>query len=1057
MLKQPIDSIPQPKTYGPLKNLPVIDKEAPTQSFTKLANEHGPIFRMELPGRDTLYVSGHKLVEEVCDEKRFAKNVWLPLQNVREFAGDGLFTSWTHEDNWKKAHQILLPSFSQRAMQDYHEKMVDIALQLIQKWSRLNEDEEIEVPDDMTRLTLDTIGLCGFNYRFNSFYSKEHHPFVGSMVSALDEAMNRLQRLEIHNKLSLGKQKQYQQDIKVMYELVDTLIQQRKRSDEQNQGDLLSRMLEGEDPKTGDKLSDENIRYQMITFLIAGHETTSGLLSFALYYLLKHPEKLKKAQDESDAVLRDELPSYEQVKQLKYVRMVLNEALRLWPTAPAFSLYALEDTKLAGKYDMKKGDSVNVLIPVLHRDKEAWGEDAEDFRPERFEDPAKVPQSAYKPFGNGQRACIGQQFALHEATLVLGMILREFDLIDHSDYQLEVKETLTLKPHEFKMKAKVREKRNVLLSGSFLTKRPPSKEEDKSEAETAAKHGTPLMVLYGSSMGTAEGVARELAETGKKQGYQAQVFPLDEMKGNLPEKGLLLLISSSYNGQPPENAADFLSWLQSLDQSLSDVTYAVFGCGDSNWSNTYQKVPADIDGLLQERGAQRLIERGEGDASGDFEMDYHEWTEKLWQEASKEFGVELKGGTSGNKGNITLSYVSGIAEKSVARNHLAIESTVTLNKELQSENSRRSTRHIEIAVPKGISYSEGDHLGIIPKNNEKLVKRVLNRFQLSGNEKVIIEASGRSSAHLPAGKSVSLHDILSYHVELQEPASRAQIQELAKTTVCPPHRIELEEMLKDDNYSTQIAAKRISMLDLLEQYEACMLPFEDFLGLLPALKPRYYSISSSPSLNKEHVSITVSVVKGSAWSGKGDYEGTASNYLKNVKEGDDISIFFRTQRAFRLPENHAAPIVMVGPGTGIAPFRGFLQAREALKRKGAQIGEAHLYFGCRNEEHDYLYREELEKYRAQNLVKLHTAFSRAEGSPKTYVQHLMEADKGSIIDLLTKHQGHLYICGDGKKMAPDVENMLLNSYSEIKKTTVKEAENWLIGLQTEGRYAKDVW
>lgn len=187
----------------------------------------------------------------------------------------------------------------------------------------------------------------------------------------------------------------------------------------------------------------------MITFLIAGHETTSGLLSFAIYYLLKNPEALSKSYEEVDRVLTDPIPSYLQVRELKYVRMVLNEALRLWPTAPLFSLYAKEDTMLAGKYPLSKGDGINVLIPKLHRDTEVWGDDVEAFRPERFEDPSKIPFHAFKPFGNGQRACIGQQFALQEATLVLGMVLKQFELIDHTNYQLKVKEALTLKPDNF--------------------------------------------------------------------------------------------------------------------------------------------------------------------------------------------------------------------------------------------------------------------------------------------------------------------------------------------------------------------------------------------------------------------------------------------------------------------------------------------------------------------------------------------------------------------------------------------------------------------------------
>lgn len=177
-------TIPQPPSYGPLGHLPLIDKNNPTLSLCKLADQYGPMYRLILGGESALFASGHRIVEELCDSKRFDKHISYELENVRAFGGDGLFTSRTTEPNWRKAHNILLPTFGQQAMKGYHSMMVDIALQLIQKWARLNPNESIDVPEDMTRLTLDTIGLCGFHYRFNSFYREQNNPFVVSMVRA---------------------------------------------------------------------------------------------------------------------------------------------------------------------------------------------------------------------------------------------------------------------------------------------------------------------------------------------------------------------------------------------------------------------------------------------------------------------------------------------------------------------------------------------------------------------------------------------------------------------------------------------------------------------------------------------------------------------------------------------------------------------------------------------------------------------------------------------------------------------------------------------------------
>ncbi|MBP1989915.1 bifunctional cytochrome P450/NADPH--P450 reductase [Paenibacillus eucommiae] len=1050
-------NIPQPKTYGPLGNLPQINLDAPLQSIMKIADELGPIFRMDLPGRSDLYISGHELVKDACDESRFDKNVWAPLQKVRAFGGDGLFTSWTEEENWHKAHNILLPSFSQRAMQGYHCMMVDLAVQLVQKWSRLNSDESVQVPEDMTRLTLDTIGLCGFNYRFNSFYREQPHPFIISMTRALDEAMSQLQRLGLKDKLMVITKRQFNHDIQTMFALVDKIIADRKEHGSQGEEDLLAHMLSGKDPETGESLDDENIRYQIITFLIAGHETTSGLLSFALYYLLKNPDKLQKAYEEVDQVMKDPIPTYKQVRELKYIRMILNESLRLWPTAPAFSLFAKEDTMLAGEFPVQKGGSVNVLIPTLHRDRDAWGDDAEAFKPERFEDPSAIPHHAYKPFGNGQRACIGQQFALQEAALVLGMVLKHFEIIDHSNYQLKVKETLTLKPDGFTIQVKSRGHQAAATLSAEEKRIVEEKIKKPAFAPGVEAHNTPLLVLYGSNLGTAEGIARELADTARFQGFNSEVAPLDAYVGKLPKEGAVFIVTASYNGKPPGNASAFVEWLDKLEPGeLTGVRYTVFGCGDHNWASTYQEIPKFIDRQLTAKGAERLSPPGEGDASGDFEKELEVWRERMWPDVMNFLNLKFSEQAAQDRSSLSVQFVSGLVDNPLAENYDAFLCGVKENREL-TPRSERSTRHIVVSLPEGISYKEGDHLGVLPQNNQMLVDRVLRRFKLDGNDHLIIHATGRSAAHLPLGKPVSLADLLSHSVELQEPATRAQLRELAKSTVCPPHRQELESLLQEDTYKTEVLQKRVSMLDLLEKYEACEIAFELYLELLPPLKPRYYSISSSPRQHADHASITVRVVKSPAWNGRGEYRGVASNYLAECGTGVSIATFIRTpETGFQLPDQPETPIIMVGPGTGVAPFLGFLQARKVWKEEGKRLGEAHLYFGCRNPDEDFLYQDELEAYQQDGLLTLYTAFSRSGENPKTYVQDLMLQNAKEWIRLLDQG-GKLYICGDGSRMTPAVEHVLWSAYGDAHGITEEESRAWLAQLERNQRYVKDVW
>ncbi|MEG7356703.1 bifunctional cytochrome P450/NADPH--P450 reductase CypB [Bacillus inaquosorum] len=1046
-------AIPQPKTYGPLKNLPHLEKEQLSQSLWKIADELGPIFRFDFPGVSSVFVSGHSLVAEVCDESRFDKNLGKGLLKVREFGGDGLFTSWTHEPNWQKAHRILLPSFSQKAMKSYHSMMLDIATQLIQKWSRLNPNEEIDVADDMTRLTLDTIGLCGFNYRFNSFYRDSQHPFITSMLRALKEAMNQSKRLGLQDKVMVKTKLQFQKDIEVMNALVDRMIAERKANPDENIKDLLSLMLYAKDPVTGETLDDENIRYQIITFLIAGHETTSGLLSFAIYCLLTHPEKLEKAQEEADRVLTDDTPEYRQIQQLKYIRMVLNETLRLFPTAPAFSLYAKEDTVLGGEYPISKGQPVTILIPKLHRDQNAWGEDAEDFRPERFEDPSRIPHHAYKPFGNGQRACIGMQFALQEATMVLGLVLKHFDLMNHTGYELKIKEALTIKPDEFKITVKPRKTAAI----NVQRKEQADIKTETKPKETKPKHGTPLLVLYGSNLGTAEGIAGELSAYGRQLGFTAEIAPLDDYIGKLPDQGAVVIVTASYNGAPPDNAAGFLEWLEELEEGrLKGVSYAVFGCGNRSWASTYQRIPRLIDDMMKAKGATRLIAIGEGDAADDFESHRESWENRFWKETMDAFDInEIS--QKEDRPSLSITFLSEATETPLAKAYGAFEGIVLENRELQTADSPRSTRHIELQISDAKTYQEGDHIGILPQNSRKLVQRVLSRFSLQANH--VIKMSGSPHmAHLPMDRPIKVADVLASYVELQDPASRLQLRELASYTVCPPHKKKLQQLVSEDGiYKEQVLAKRLTMLDLLEDYPACEMPFERFLELLPSLKPRYYSISSSPKVQANIVSMTVGVVKASAWSGRGEYRGVASNYLAELNTGDAAACFIRTpQSGFQMPDDPETPMIMVGPGTGIAPFRGFIQARSVLKKEGNTLGEALLYFGCRRPNHDDLYREELDQAEQDGIVTIRRCYSRVENEPKGYVQHLLKQDTQKLISLIEKG-AHIYVCGDGSQMAPDVENTLRLAYEAEKGASREESAEWLQKLQNQKRYGKDVW
>ncbi len=1044
----------------------------------KLAREFGPIYRLEMRGRVVVIVSDHHYVQELSDESRFDKSVRGALKLVRRFSGDGLFTAKTDEPNWSKAHNILLPNFGQRAMQGYHPMMLDIAAQMMLKWERLNADDEIDVTRDMTSLTVDTIGLCGFDYRFNSFYHDGDHPFVNAMSSALSITMDELRDMPMENLIRSERDREFKDDARQMNEIVDQIIKDRRASGEDlaEKKDLLSYMLSGVDKKSGTRLDDLNIRYQVITFLIAGHETTSGLLSFATYALLNNPEVLARAYYEVDRVLGADLavqPTYAQVNRLTYITQILKETLRLWPTAPAYSVYPLTDEIIGGKYKVKRHHQLTVLLPMLHRDPAIWGDDPEAFNPDHFthEKESTRPASAYKPFGNGQRACIGRQFALQEATLVLGMILQRFKLIDHNRYQLKIKESLTMKPDGFKIKLRLRtnEERKdfgqvpVVINQLAVADRPPT-----TDHRPRAKHETPLLVLYGSNMGTAEELARRMAQDGEDNGFATKVAPLDDYAGRLPKTGLVVITSASYNGLPPDNAVKFCEWLRSEEltaDSLAGVKYAVFGCGNRDWATTFQAVPRFLDQRLSELGAKRIHALGEGDAREDFDGLFQKWYQPARVAVAQEFAITpLTDGAA--KPLYKIEIVTGQQMSPFVDSFNAKPMTVLVNRELHNKDgaqaSDRSTRHLEFTLPAGVTYRAGDHLGVIPHNQENLVKRVAARFGFERDTYIRLRKNSNRKTFLPADQTISVYRLLSDYVELQDVATRTQLNTLIQYTECPPEKIKLmalagEDEISAERYRADVLTPRKSLLDLLEEFPACELPFEVYLELLPPLRPRYYSISSSPLADEKTCSITVAVIASAARSGRGIFGGVCTNYLRQQEKDSVIYAFVKdTKSAFRLPDDPLTPIIMIGPGTGLAPFRGFLQERAALKKNGTAIGESLLFFGCRHPEQDFIYKDELKQFEQQGITRLMTAFSRVDAQNKCYVQDEIYTRRAEVWELI-EAGAVIYVCGDASRMAPDVRRTFAAIYSKKTGATNVEAEQWLNNLTAQNRYLVDVW
>ncbi len=1046
-------TIPQPKPDPILGNIKDLDPKAPVQSMHRLARTWGPIYELSLPGGNVVFISSQALVDELSDEKRFEKAELQVIENIREFAGDGLFSAHGDEPNWGKAHRILMPVFSPVAMRDMFDGMHDIADQMLTRWERFGEHAVIDVTDNMTRLTLDTIALCAMGYRFNSFYQREPHPFVGALTRALAEAVGRTARHPLQTQLMLPTRRRFAEDIRLMHQIADDLIAQRKTGvSGVVKKDLLSRMLEARDPVTGEGLSDENIRYQMVTFLAAGHETTSGLLSFVLYFLVKHPNVMARAQAEVDRVLgTGTAPRFEHLAQLPYIEQVLKETLRIWPSSPGWSRRPLEDTVIGGKYFVKRHQPLSVLPHMLHRDPTVWGEDPERFDPDRFapEAAAKLPANAWKPFGTGARACIGSQFALTEAHLFLTSMLQRFDLIEQDpSYQLKVKETLTFKPEGFFVRAKRRGAQSVKPHAVVAAPSRPL-ETTAPTPIVASGAATPLLVLYGSNSGSAEAFAQRIAADAKAHGYVSEISVLNDRSGHLPTSGAVIVVTASYEGQPTDNATQFVAWLDALKPGeLRGVKFGVFGCGNRDWVRTYQAIPKKIDARLEAAGATRIVDRGEADARGDFFGDFDRWYERLWGKLGETFGnasAAVPGGP--------LFEVEVVKDTRAARLRQSEvqQGVIVENRELVDVSSPlgRSKRHIEIALPEGMTYRAGDYLSVLPLNPSPSVERALRRFGFGHDSHVLIRSSRDSETSLPTGHPVSVYEVLAAYVELGQPATKKQIETMVSTTPCPPEKRALEQLLEQEAYKKEVLTKRVSLLDLLERYASCQLTFGTFLEMLPPMRARQYSISSTPLWNATHCTLTVSVVDAPALSGQGTYLGVASNYLASAQPGARVSVAVRPSNvAFHPPEDVGAPLVMISAGSGLAPFRGFLQERAIQAASGRSVGTALLFFGCNHPDVDLLYRDELEAWERAGVVEVRRAFSAAPNGDVRFVQDRLWQDRADVVALF-QQGARIFVCGDARTVMAGVRQTATRVYQEATQCSPEEAERW------EGEFEQD--
>ncbi|KAH6884403.1 cytochrome P450 [Thelonectria olida] len=1061
--------IPEPRGLPFIGHVGTLDPDFPLGSMISLADELGEVYRLRFPGRTVVFVSTQALVNEVCNEKRFKKSVNSALTQVREGVNDGLFTARMGEENWGIAHRVLMPAFGPLSVKGMFDEMHDISSQLALKWARYGPDSPISVSEDFTRLTLDTLALCSMGYRFNSYYSPELHPFIAAMGDFLTEAGEKPRRPPLPSFLYRTRDEKFRTDIDTLRSTAKEVLDARKAGGKSDRSDLLDAMLQSVDSKTGKKMTDESIMDNLITFLIAGHETTSGLLSFTFYQLLKHPECYQKAQQEVDDVVGKGPIQVEHLSKLPYINGVLREVLRLNATLPLFTLEAFEDTLLGGKYPVKAGETIVTVLPKSMSDPLVYGDDAREFIPERmFDDNFNRIQrefpNCWKPFGNGQRGCIGRAFAWQEALLTMVMLLQNFSFVLDPDYKLEYKQTLTIKPKDMQMRAILRGN----LTATTLERRLAGMAVSETKSLKVAAHGVadeslvPLTILYGSNSGTCESLAQRIATDAAGNGFRATcIASMDSAQGKLPTDHPVVIVTSSYEGQPPDNASHFVAWLEDAEPDenpLKDVQYAVFGCGHKDWVQTFHRVPKLVDTTLEELGATRLAELGLADAStSDVFTDFEAWEDnKLWPALTARY--ETADASEGWAKGIDVT-VSNLRTSTLRQD--VREATVIDNRILARDDERGSLKkHIEIQLPKDMTYQAGDYVAVLPINPQESVHRAMRRFKVARDAQLEINTNGPLA--LPVNTSVPAYDILSSYVELSQPATKRNLLTMAYYVDNDQTKAALEN-LSEDYYADEIKAKRVSVLDVLERYPSIDLPIGVFLFMMPSMRIRQYSISSSPLVDQSRVTITFSMLNQPSFSGQGAYLGVATSYLDSLSQGDTVQVAIRPSHAtFSLPaEAETAPIICIAAGSGIAPFRSFIQERAAMLESGRKLAPAILFFGCRYPDVDDLYSDELLAWQDLGAVDVRRAYSRVPKKSEgcKHVQDRMWKDREDVIELWQKG-ATVFVCGS-RGVAESAKNAMIKIKVEMEERAGKAVDlvgtqKWFEGLRNV-RYITDVF
>ena len=539
-----------------------------------------------------------------------------------------------------------------------------------------------------------------------------------------------------------------------------------------------------------------------------------------------------------------------------------------------------------------------------------------------------------------------------------------------------------------------------------------------------------VTILYGSQTGNAQGVAEKARKTLEGLGFQVAISSMSDFKPNNLKKlqNLLIVASTHGEGEPPDNAIGFHEFLYGKRApKLDDLNFSVLSLGDSSYE-FFCQTGKDFDQRLEALGGKRIYSRV------DCDLDYDEQVSQ-WIEG-------VLGGLNEAQGENSASQVHATeaptVESTYSRNN-PFKAEVLENINLNGRGSNKETRHLELSLEgSGITYEPGDALGIYPENDSELVESLIQKMGWDSEELVTINKQGEV---LPLKEALISHfEITTLTKPLIEKAAQLSSSE------------ELNELLSSEN-KDQLKSylHGRDLLDLISDFGPWNGSVQEFVSILRKMPARLYSIASSISANPDEVHLTIGALRYDA-HGR-ERKGVCSSFMADrIEPGDTLPVYIQHNQNFKLPNNPDTPIIMVGPGTGIAPFRSFIQEREEL---GAE-GKSWLFFGDQHFVTDFLYQTEWQNYLKDGvLTKLDVAFSR-DTEEKVYVQHRLLEHSQELFEWL-QEGAVVYVCGDEKNMAKDVHNTLIEIIEKEGKMSREKAEEYLANMKQQKRYQRDVY